>query len=344
MLINTKNINYEPLTQPVSRQEIVAYKNYAKSFKSNKKLAEKVGTFAGVSIVVFIVGFMALNVASLIISGQAKDALIALGWVVVIVPILVWAARQHQRNHVKLKRFAEANGLSYIPEILNPSYPGIIFNQGHSKRARSIIRSADSRFEFGNYNFTIGYGRNQRTYRLGYARINLVRKVPHLFIDSKANNFLGINSIRGAEFKGTQKLELEGDFNKHFNVSVPEGYQRDALYILTPDVMAALVDNGAKLDFELVDNYLFVYSLVPVRYFDRKWFDNFLSAINAVGQQLHEQTDYYADEKIDDRSIDMVTEKGRRLRRGPSWSTVVIVVIVLIYFAVSLILTFSNNG
>ena len=51
-----------------------------------------------------------------------------------------------------------------------------------------------------------------------------------------------------------QRLDLEGDFGAFFRVFVPSGYARDALFFLTPDVMAACVDHAADFSIEIVDD------------------------------------------------------------------------------------------
>jgi len=57
-----------------------------------------------------------------------------------------------------------------------------------------------------------------------------------------------------------QRLSLEGDFDRYFRLSCPEGYERDALYLFTPDVMARFIDNASALEVEIVDDWMFLYS------------------------------------------------------------------------------------
>ena len=56
-----------------------------------------------------------------------------------------------------------------------------------------------------------------------------------------------------------QRLSLEGDFDRHFSLYCPVGYERDALYLFTPDIMARFIDHAAALDVEIVDDWLFLY-------------------------------------------------------------------------------------
>ncbi len=60
-------------------------------------------------------------------------------------------------------------------------------------------------------------------------------------------------------FDRDQKLSLEGDFDRYFSLYCPQGYERDALYLFTPDIMARFIDNAAALDVEIVDDWLFLY-------------------------------------------------------------------------------------
>ena len=85
----------------------------------------------------------------------------------------------------------------------------------------------------------------------GYLAIRLDRKLPHIVLQRR----------RGAMFYAGDgpELELEGDFGKHFELHVPEGYERDALYVLTPDVMQVLIDEAADQRVEIVDDWLFVF-------------------------------------------------------------------------------------
>ncbi len=58
-----------------------------------------------------------------------------------------------------------------------------------------------------------------------------------------------------------QHLSLEGDFDRYFRLYCPAGYERDALYLFTPDVMARFIrQHAAVLEVEIVDDWLFLYS------------------------------------------------------------------------------------
>ena len=88
--------------------------------------------------------------------------------------------------------------------------------------------------------------------------IKLDVPLPHIVLDARSNNGL-FGSNLPATFDKDQRLSLEGDFDQHFSLYCPEGYERDALYLFTPDIMARFIDNAAALDVEIVDDWLFLY-------------------------------------------------------------------------------------
>ena len=65
----------------------------------------------------------------------------------------------------------------------------------------------------------------------------LTRPVPHLIFDGKR--------AKGRQYKKlylqSQRMTLEGNFEKYFDVYSPEHYQIDTLSFITPDVMEALI-------------------------------------------------------------------------------------------------------
>ena len=83
--------------------------------------------------------------------------------------------------------------------------------------------------------------------------------LPHIVLDATSNNGL-FGSNLPSTFARSQRLSLEGDFDRYFSMYCPEGYETDALYLFTPDIMARFIDNAAALDVEIVDDWLFLYT------------------------------------------------------------------------------------
>jgi hypothetical protein len=267
---------------------------------------------------------------------------VAIGMMLVIllaVAGIVWGvvvvARANGRSKwerwMRLTRFADANGLVFSPRDENPNYPGAIFADGHTRTVLEHLRSDEGRFlDIGSYEYVTGSGKNRAVHRWGFMAFNLDRSLPHMVLDARANNGLFGSTNLPASFNKNQVLSLEGDFDTHFTLYCPREYERDALYVFTPDLMALLIDEAAPFDVEIIDNWMFVYSRLPFKLADPHVLQRLFRILDTVGQKTITQTDFYADERIGDRTIDMVAPQGQRLKRGFSAAFVITVVIVVV--------------
>lgn len=107
--------------------------------------------------------------------------------------------------------------------------------------------------EFGNL-----HRRHGRKDLWCYLSVKLAVPVPHLILNSHgAGDLAGQLPVWVAR---SQRLPLEGNFDSWFHAFAPKGYERDALFLLTPDVMAALVDNAREFHVELVDDRVIFFA------------------------------------------------------------------------------------
>ncbi len=254
-----------PLTDPVDRAALAAYVRTARAS----------GTGTSASTVFTIVLACVVAVFGLAIGGAVFSALLSnsLGvgsaFVVPLLFLIVAAAivfaivfwtRSRRIRQFRLWGFASANGMSYLPELANPQLPGMIFSLGSGRKSADLLRGTTPRFvEFANYQYTTGSGKDSETHPWGYIAIKLDVPLPNIVLDSLANNgFLGSNLP--ARYAKHQRLSLEGDFDNSFALYCPSGYERDALYLFTPDIMARFMDHAASFDVEIVDDWLFLYA------------------------------------------------------------------------------------
>lgn len=83
--------------------------------------------------------------------------------------------------------------------------------------------------------------------------IHLPKPLPHIFLDSKANDYVGRSQYI---FENDDKVSLEGDFNEFFQVYVPKEHKALALSILTPDVLQTLKTAAFKYDVEIMETHV----------------------------------------------------------------------------------------
>jgi hypothetical protein len=267
----------------------------------------------------------------------------------VIVAVVVGAAilgrvveKRAWSRFIRLTRFATANNLLYSPDGTGRSYPGLLFSIGHGRTFTGILSRTDAPgFDIGNYRYRTGSGKNQRTFVRGYVAMRLERKLPHMVLDAVGNNGLFGASNLPRAFGRDQVLSLEGDFDKYFTLYCPREYERDALYVFTPDLMALLIDNASTLDVEIVDDWMFVYSMQPFALDEPSALEPLFGVIETVGAKTLTQTDRYRDDRVSavapvdapptglpsvapgvSSSPGEVAPQGRRLGRGVQMGTI----------------------
>ncbi len=269
-----------PLVEPVDRRAVA---EFVRRLRASGRASSMFGSTATIVVVVLGVAFFLafgsvfLTVivsvfGSLAAAGGSSGAPLLFGAFTSVLPIVVIGGAiaaiaialtrgtlGRNERWYRLDRFATANGMSYVPTLQSPGLPGMIFGIGGSRSASDLVRGDTPRFvEFANYQYTTGSGKNRTTHRWGYVAIKLDVPLPHIVLDARSNNGL-FGSNLPATFDKDQRLSLEGDFDEHFALYCPAGYEQDALYLFTPDIMARFIDNAAALDVEIVDDWLFLY-------------------------------------------------------------------------------------
>ena len=324
-------LDYSALHQPVTKTDIASYEEWRRAGKPPTSVLR-------VSIIVVVVVVVANIILALTLGGDGAvffslllnmSALFAAIPVALVVGIALLAHRIQKRQQTKVYKFAVANGLTFSAHTASTGLKGMIFEQGHSRQLVAALLFPDGT-QIGNYQYTTGGGKNRHTHSWGFARVQLSRRLPHMVLDARANNLFGKFSNLPSSFRG-QTLSLEGDFDKHFTLYAPKQYERDALYVFTPDVMAAMIDAGRDYDMEVIDDQLMLYTRGKFALDSEAELSSLLRIIESIHSELHDQTKRYADERIGDRAIDIVAEPGRRLKRRISIGSIVALVLLVAY-------------
>lgn len=356
-----------PLTDPVDPGAVAAYAREVRAMEAQRE------TPLSRVIVYVIIGILAVSmlttlatVAGAMIStgfaGAPWVLLIALLVVAAIVVGIIAYRRRKKVRRYRLHAFARANAMEYLPSLTDPRLPGMIFNDGHSRRTDDIMRGQHPRFvEFGNYQYTTGSGKNSTTHHWGYVAIRLDVPLPNIVLDAQSNNGLFGTNLP-ARFAKHQRLSLEGDFDKYFALYCPAGYERDALYLFTPDIMVRFMDRAAQFDVEIVDDWLFLYiNDTPVTTLEPARWARLFETVGAVIQKF-DQWARWRDERLRTEAQPAafaaapgapvghagaptgpavllpppagVAPAGRRLKRSRSWITWFGIAVVLFFILI----------
>lgn len=239
-------------------------------------------------------------------------------------------------RRVKIAAFAWQNGWAYADALERTRRPGAAFARVAHGRERAVVACDDERmpFELGLHH-SVSRGQQRATIQRPFAFVELPlpSSVPHIVLANRTRSIIPTLGLG----RGAARLDLEGDFAKTFRLIVPDGYQQDALYIFTPDLMARVLDLGSGAEIELVSDRLYVYLPAKTR-FDRA---ETMAATVVLAEEFHRRfaarTELYRDDAagaIAARAGVAVGLRGQRLGgRGISLLAVAGTVAVLLISA-----------
>jgi hypothetical protein len=247
-----------------------------------------------------------------------------------VIPLVGSAGAPRPPREAVLRAFAEANSLSYEPSARPPNYGGALFeyleNAFISDRlsgdvdgrlldvgtVTGTVGGSQSRTTAGGVQITTSF-RSSRRASHGYLVIRLDRVLPHIVLDATLNDRTFGSSVP-MPIARDQRLSLEGDFDMHFRLYCPTGYERDALYVMTPDLMALLIDDAGDLDAEIMDDLFYVYSNDAFDLTDPALWQRIASIRAVLGAKALSQTENYS--TIASTPRDRMRQQPRSHRAG----------------------------
>jgi len=314
-----------------------------------------IGVIGGFAVIFGVSGAVSANGKGQPVTATAY-LIVALIACALIVGAIIRAVYRRRRYGVRtvvlgprLPAFAAANGLRLESE--STEIPVTIVEPGTAlkildRRVRRRLRPADfdpstpSAFELGDFHWRADHGGGRRgiaDYVIGYAAVRLPRTLPRILLKSQAPG----GSIRIGDPE--QELPLEGDWGRHFTLYCPTGYERDALQIMTPDVMASMIDGAGEWSAETEGAWLLFTTSRPFVLANADDYERAFRLVD-VARQFHDQAEHYSDARIGDRSLDAVAEGGTRLRGGRSWPLIAAVIAPFALVALVLLLPLFTGG
>lgn len=345
------DLDFSPLTSPIAKGELTTFRRErGRGIRSASAQTIVIAVFALVGAAM-LVGVIASGLAAGASASSSGSVVFVLFVAVAIAGVIAlrWLiSRATWTRWLRLSRFAKANGFVFAANAPVPAYPGAIFGIGSARGVpEQLYRQGKRYLDIGNLRYTTGSGKNRKTHNWGYVAIKLDRMLPHMILDAKANNFLGTNLP--VSFSRGQMLSLEGDFDRHFTLYCPKEYERDALYVFTPDLMVRLIDEAGLFDVEIIDDWMFLYSARTFDLADPRALARAFRIIDTVGEKTLDRTELYADAKVVSGAVaaasgaalgtrmaaNIVAPQGRRLQKGFSVATIVVLIGVAVYVVAS---------
>lgn len=258
--------------------------------------------------------------------GKPLGVLVGLGCFVGAYGIIRWSNRAYaalgqtvESIRPRLSEFAFVNRWYFRSFTENPQLGGSLLTIGSERTVTDYFSPSEGRsVGIGTYQYKDDLDTLQSW---GFLMVQLDRSLPHIVLESASNR----NTVNGAlpfAFDRDQVLSLEGDFDQHFTLYCPAGFETDALYVLAPDLMALLIDEVHGMHVEIKDDFLYVYSRRGFLSNTAGDYARLFRIIDVVGSKAVRQTGRYVDERsLANAGIDAaVTEPGRVLVGAPSAS------------------------
>lgn len=341
-----KSIDFNSLSQPVTVADKRAYDLHLTSTRVPTKPVLLIMPKVFKSLWIIATALVLLQIAR---GAHAENTIVLLMLLVgigVFWALTIWHGRIAKERQAGLWRFARENNLIYSSSDMARGEQGILFSQTRGSSWTDIIAEPSGAYEIGKYAYVTGSGKHQTTHNWVYARVRLDRALPHMVLDAEVNNFFTFSNLP-MTFKKDQTLSLEGNFNEIFTLYAPKTYERDALYIFTPDLMALLLDEVAEFDAEIIDNQLYFYAKRKT-YEQPEYMQRMFIIIEKIGQKMAHRVKNYEDERAEaqvnnDATVGTIAPAGRRLKQGVPWLVVVGVVFLVLAQAWPYIITSVMN-
>jgi hypothetical protein len=222
----------------------------------------RVTRFPAVPLALFAAGVVALVVIA-VRGGAASGAAVVLAVASFVVAVIcgvlsvaMLLRRRVEPGLLRLHLTAAANGYTFTESGL-PEADFALLHAGDALTGSNHFANGAGT-EFGSLSYTTGNGKSKTTHPWHYVIARLPAALPHLILDARSNDFLG--SDLPSAYSRVGRLSLEGDFDSSFRLYAPIAYQQDALYVLTPDVMALLIDEAAAYNIEIIDDLVVFFS------------------------------------------------------------------------------------
>jgi len=325
-MTNYANLDYTALnSKKISRRDFTSEQLTAAGLKNVLASVHSSVVSAAVTIIT-------LAIISFLISQDFFKVLVFAALIVVGVVVVAYSDRRKLRT---LKFALDNNMQYYMPKRMPPVDP-IMFSIGNSRIQKETLTFPDES-TMAVYEYTVGSGRNKTTQTFNFMCVKLPRNVPHIMLNSKGNF---MNPDIGNY--NVQKIALEGDFSKYFDLYIPPNYHVDVLQLFTPDVMATLLDFGKDFDFEFINDDLYIYQsgmlnlpwATKTMYGSEEKIKAFLMAVDKIAAQFDKQAKTYSDTRAGNVASGLVAHQGARLSRKRTITVGTIITIVAVLYLI----------
>lgn len=176
--------------------------------------------------------------------------------VVLIIPAYQVVVRKIRGEF--MMQFADTNGMAYVKDGTTEGLESRLFGIGHDQSVENVVSGQymNAPIRLFDYRYVTGFGKSSQTHTYTIFELCFDTAMPDILLERTGHAFGESLLGSGSEL---EQIHLEGDFDKYFTVGVAKGYETNALEVLTPDVMAELIDKAKMFSMEIVGGNLYLY-------------------------------------------------------------------------------------
>lgn len=170
--------------------------------------------------------------------------------------------------------------------------------------------------------------------------VQLPKTFPHVVLN-------GIKNEGGAQFlfKNSKRVSLEGTFDHYFRLYIDKNENIDALSIVTPDIMACIIDKNLKQDLEINGDKL--YFIVPMSSLNAKFVQSALeTAQPPINEIMHraKTLDYTQQTNLKDAGADYASRIPKVILTPTRQTKILLVIlgIFIVLIAIFMIIAARN--
>ena len=217
--------------------------------------------------------------------------------------VLVGLSVRSMHRGMLLQAWAWGRGMRYVHQRRSTSrspWDGTLFPRGGGYFVRHHLLGHDVEIaRFRSLPDNSGYKSAGILDSFTFVRFDLPTSVPHLVVTSNRSSAF---SAAGLAISGGRKLAASIEFDSSFTLYCPSDYERDALYVFTPDLLALLIDAAPGCDLELLGSTAYLYFSREPQLWKESVAENLLTAVGALRDKLDRQTRRYKDGRVDEET------------------------------------------
>lgn len=199
----------------------------------------------------------------LVYKTKKPESIISVFGVLLPICIVLFAYSLEKIRSELYTQLAKDLNLTYVQNKDKSYKDSFLEAHNHTQHVRYVMHGVlnGEQFSYYVYSYTVGSGKNRRTYSYSVIMQVLPVIVPHIIIHDNTYTFtFGLPYPDSRSIPSDlRKVTLEGNFSKERDVYVEKEHEIEAYQLLSPDTMSFLLDYIQDVQIELTKDRLFIY-------------------------------------------------------------------------------------